>query len=301
MITMRSIRRVPSILVVAGLIALLTMATPTPGSLPPDDLRGTPAVAGGQPQTVQGICDVDGIAVAYRSAYRSSPPLGYDVTDGVISGIAWPSCSGATLSVVVGDGSTTDRARGQLTLSASNVIVAGPSAVATVPLRLTAAPASPPDARWITTVGVTLDGGTTPVPPECAGMTFYSTFIGTNGDDVINGSSAKSDLIYSLEGADRIDGQQGADCVITGADAQGDTVVVGNSDNVVRTGAGPDVITAGNGVQRITSGSGNDTITVGTGKGSYLDAGPGTDTCRIPKSVKAADITVVGCEQRVAT
>lgn len=295
---MSSLRRLQTWAVVVGLVLLLATST-RPGPSPaPDALEQALAAAGG-PQSPPGACDVDGVDVAYRTAYRSAPALGYDVTDGVVSAISWPSCRGAVLSVVVGDGTTPDRARGELTLADANVSVAGGSAVAQVPLRLAASPSDVPDAAWISTVGVTLDGGTTPIPPECTGRVFATTMIGTNSDDVMDGTNAKADLIYTLEGADRVDGRQGADCVITGADALGDTVVVGNADNVVRTGAGSDIVTTGNGTQRISTQGGDDTITVGTGKGSYIDAGPGNDTCRIPKSVK--QITVIGCETRVAT
>ena len=118
----------------------------------------------------------------------------------------------AAVAVQLGDGVTPARAIGQLTLSSGNVVVSSGNATANVVVRLANAPTVPPDARWVSTVGLTLDGGTTPIPPECAGMVFNSTFIGTNGDDVIDGTNPKNDLIYSLEGADRVDGRQGSDC-----------------------------------------------------------------------------------------
>ncbi|MGQ0832944.1 MAG: calcium-binding protein [Microthrixaceae bacterium] len=300
MTLLRSLRRVPPLLVVVGVLGLLAVSVAPPAAEPArEDLVGALVAAGGQQQSLQSQCDVDGIDVGYRTAYRSTSPLGYDVTHAVVSKISWPSCEGAVLSVQLGDGVTPARAIGQLTLSSGNVVVSSGNATADVVVRLADAPTVPPDARWVSTVGLTLDGGTTPIPPECAGMVFNSTFIGTNGDDVIDGTNPKNDLIYSLEGADRVDGRQGSDCIITGADAQGDTVTVGNANSVVRTGPGNDVVTSGNGAHRIYTNGGNDSITIGTGKGAYIDAGPGTDTCRVPRSVK--QITLVSCEIRVAT
>ncbi len=288
---MRLLRRLPWLLVVLAFAALATVSAPPTGSAPP--------MLAAQPSGTVGTCDVDGVDVAYRTTYRSVPPLGYDVTDAIVSGVSWPSCQGAVLSVVLGDGATSDRALGQLTLANGNVVVGGPSATATVPVRLKTAPVAVPDAAWISSVGVTLDGGTTPIPPDCQGMNLPTVIIGTLGPDVINGTDPKGDLIYSLLGADRIDGRQGDDCITTGADANGDTVTVGNGNNVVRTGPGDDTVVAGNGTNRISTGDGNDTITVGNDKNSTIDAGPGNDVCRIPKSVKS--ITVISCETRVAT
>lgn len=290
-------RRLAALAVGVGvvlLLAVLLAARHTGGPSIEGLLANGPPVTG-----TPGACDVDGVAVAYRTAYRSSSPPGYDLTDAVVEDVAWPSCSGAVLTVVVGDGTTPELARGQLTLSSSNVSVSGSSATATVPVRRVAAPSQPPDAEPITTVGVTLDGGTTPVPAGCEGAPFSAIFVGTNGDDTITGTKNKRDLIYSLEGADTVQAGQGDDCVVTGSDALGDTVQVGNGTNLVRTGPGADQVTAGNGKNAIYTGAGDDTITIGGGKGTVIDAGDGTDTCRIPKSAK--QITVVSCEIRVVT
>ncbi len=311
--TVRSLRRLASLLVAVGLVALLASRTmpvtgPSAGlpaghvTSPAGSASGkvTLAPGGGAHQSTEGACDLDGVHVGYRTAYRSTLPLGYDLTHAVVSQIAWPSCNGAVLSVVLGDADAPDLATGEVTLTSAIVALAGSSATVAVPVSLVEAPDSLPDAAPIVSVGISLAGGTTPIPPECAGMQFSSSFIGTTGDDVIEGTNPKGDLIYSLSGADRIDGRQGRDCIITGADSDGDVVVVGNGANVVLTGAGNDTVIAGNGASRIFTGAGDDTITVGNGsKGAHIDAGPGFDTCRIPKSVK--QITVVGCERRVTT
>ncbi|MEX2294383.1 MAG: hypothetical protein WD691_11400 [Acidimicrobiales bacterium] len=327
---MGPVRRLPGLLVAIGLVLLLAQGVVPTTNPEPDsaDLAGLPTglVSGlvgtlsttvstlvgvilpGDEDFGEGACDVDGVRVSYRTSYRSATPLGYDVTDAVLSGIAWPSCKGAVLSVVLGDGSTVDRAKGQRTLASSNVTVTGATATATVPVRLKANVALPPDAAWISTIGVTLSGGATPTPAECTGMRFSRTIVGTVGDDVIHGSTIGSDLIYSLDGKDWVDSGLGNDCVVTGADALGDFVTLGLGNSVAVTGAGADTIragitavsiTVGVGKYKIFSGAGNDTISIGAGIGSYVDAGPGDDTCRV--SPLALQITIVNCEHKVKT
>jgi hypothetical protein len=283
------LRRFLLLAVAAIAIGAFAAATdPSPSG--PAELDGLRSIA--QQQSVQGACDVDGVDVAYRTSYRGDSPLGYDAVEVVVRNIAWPSCKDATLDVVLGDGTQTDRALGQLVLSTANVTAAGGNAHADVTAALKSSPSQRADARWIASVGVAIAGGYTPTPPECAGMQFATIRVATTEDDTIEGSNPAGDLIYSLTGLDRITSLQGDDCLVTGADTEGDTVVAGNGNNVVKTGTdqvgGNDSITVGNGANRIFAGAGDDTIRIGSGnaKATSIESGPGTDTCFIPKSAK---------------
>lgn len=294
---MAALRRLVTLVALTFAVAVLATTTnQTAGDPRLDSIREI-----AKQQTVQGACDVDGVDVGYHTAYRSGGPLGYDVPAAVVSNISWPSCSGATLTVVLGDGTTHDRATGGLKLDPSLpqnsglITTANGNATVTVPERLKSSSSSPAGAEWISEVGVTLDGGTTPVPVECTGMQFANVFVGTTGDDTINGTNPAGDLLYGLTGTDRITSMQGDDCLITGTDAQGDTITAGNGNNVVRTGGGADSISVGNGTNRIYAYGGNDTITVGNGKNNLIDGGDGTDICNVPRSAK--NPTFVSCER----
>jgi hypothetical protein len=91
--------------------------------------------------------------------------------------------------------------------------------------------------------------------PKCMGFT--ATKVGTNGADVIYGSSRR-DVIVSKGGADRVFGRGGKD--------------------IICTGGGNDRVSGGPGGDRINSGTGNDNV---KGDGGYdrIDGGPGSDKC----------------------
>lgn len=253
-----------------------------------------------QQAPAQAICDVDGVDVSYHTAYRSDPDHGYDVVDVVVSDVTWPSCSPARLNVALTlIGATASAQIAKLADASGAVVLNGPASTATeatvtVPVRIPPS-ADLADAADAMSVAIQLEGGTTPIPNECNGMRFAKIQVGTLGDDTLTGSNPAGDLIYGLQGADKITSLQGDDCVNTQAEDSGDdTVRLGNGVNVVTTGDGDDTIAVGNGSKnKISSGGGDDRITVGNGKSNVIHGGAGTDLCFVPKSVKV--ITLDSC------
>lgn len=102
------------------------------------------------------------------------------------------------------------------------------------------------------------DGGGTGIIASPTRVT--ESFNGTDGDDVINGSSL-ANRIFGFAGADVINGL-GGDDLISGDDSF--------------TVGGADVITGGEGNDNVAGGVGDDTISGGTGNDS-LDGGTGND------------------------
>jgi hypothetical protein len=104
------------------------------------------------------------------------------------------------------------------------------------------------------------------VPPECAGMSFAMTVVGTDGDDVITAANGGS-LIFGRGGNDTIAGGNGKDC-ITGGDGDdlldggggADALLGGPGDDTIQGGNGPDLIVGGDGVDQCDGGNGADAI-----------------------------------------
>lgn len=86
------------------------------------------------------------------------------------------------------------------------------------------------------------------LPPQCAGMTFDRTIVGS-GD--INGGPG-NDLIYGSPGNDNIRGGMGDDCIIGGG-----------GDDTLRGQNGDDVLVGGSGYDTIEGGAGYDTCYFG--------------------------------------
>lgn len=118
-----------------------------------------------------------------------------------------------------------------------------------------------------------------------------ATFVGTAGNDIINGTSL-ADVLSGLDGNDRLSGGpggdtahggNGADYVIGGSgadslygDAGNDTLNGGSSADYVSGGTGADVLEGGAGFDRLAGGSGNDYLTDGVG-GAEAFGGTGND------------------------
>lgn len=221
-----------------------------------------------------GACDVNGVTVGYRTAYRTTPSRRYVVAAAVVQHVSWPSCDGATVTVTLTNTSSQ-------TIGSGQVPVGGTPAGGEV---ATPVPMSPqPDAAAVTGVAITLSGGTTPVPAECNSIKFDFTAVGTLGNETINGTNG-NDLIYTLEGVDTVNGFNGTDCITGGPNAGDDTTIVegtgSTGNNVILAGDGNDSVTAGNGNNLVKLGNGNDTVNAGNGANTiYL--GKGTDSVTV--------------------
>ena len=87
--------------------------------------------------------------------------------------------------------------------------------------------------------------------------TARATIVGTNGNDVLNGTPWP-DVIAGLGGNDIIRGRQGNDIICGGAGA--DLIRGDNGVDVLMGGVGPDEIYGGNGNDEISGGPGNDRL-----------------------------------------
>lgn len=113
--------------------------------------------------------------------------------------------------------------------------------------------------------------GLTAEAAEAAG---FAVQIGTNDDDVLDGTNNTPDFILGLGGDDVITGG-GLDDVICGG-AGNDTVNSGNGDDRVSGGPGTDELSLGSGNDRGRGGSGQDRIIGGTGDDNLV-GGAGND------------------------
>jgi Ca2+-binding RTX toxin-like protein len=112
------------------------------------------------------------------------------------------------------------------------------------------------------------------IPAACAEFVDGNLIVGTDGDDVIEGT-AGPDVIVGLDGDDTINANGGADVICAG---DGDDVVNGNSGaDIIRGQAGVDVLFGGGGNDTIKGGGGDDTIKGNNGK-DMLWGGSGRDT-----------------------
>jgi hypothetical protein len=130
------------------------------------------------------------------------------------------------------------------------------------------------------------------VRPICAGRP--ATFVGTRGNDVINGTVG-DDVIVTGGGRDWIRARGGNDVICSGAAR--DFVSAGGGDDIVDTGKGGDIASGGDGDDTITGRANADILTgglgadilagglgadnlIGRGGDDHLNGGPGTDSCR---------------------
>lgn len=242
-----------------------------------------------------GSCDVTGVGVGYTTAWAPTPAPGrFVVSAATVDAIQQPSCEGATLTVRLRH---IDAATQQSTDVAVAQAVVGSSATQTLIF------ATPPAAADVNDVHVELDGGYTPVPPECEALKLTNIVLGTTGDDTIEDSKG-GNLVYTLSGNDTVTTGGRGDCIVGGPGdkrirgaAGSDVVLLGDGVNVVDGGAGADVIKVGNGNGNVLNGgNGEDVLWVGTGTGNVLDGGSGTkNVCHVPYPVSqlAAYGTVV--------
>lgn len=242
-----------------------------------------------------GSCDVTGVGVGYTTAWAATlAPGRFVVSAATVDAIQQPSCQGATLTVRLRH---TDAATQQSSDVAVAHAVVGSSPVQTLAF------ATPPDAAVVNDVHVELDGGYTPVPPECEALKLTNIVLGTTGDDTIDDSKG-GNLIYTLTGVDSVTTGGRGDCIVGGPGnkrimgaAGSDVVLLGDGVNVVDGGAGADVLKVGNGNGNVLNGgNGEDELYVGTGTGNVLDGGAGTkNVCHVPYPVSqlAAHGTVV--------
>jgi len=99
-----------------------------------------------------------------------------------------------------------------------------------------------------------------PGPPDCDGMAFVRTIVGTPANDVIRVTDVPT-LVFGLGGRDVILGGRAQDCLVGGA---GSDFVTGGGDD--------DVVVGGNGDDRLGGGRGSDRIYGGPGKDRLFDA-----------------------------
>jgi RTX calcium-binding nonapeptide repeat (4 copies) len=103
----------------------------------------------------------------------------------------------------------------------------------------------------------------------CAGSPPPGAIVGTNGPDILNGTSG-NDVIFGLGGPDVINGGGGNDLICGGA-----------GSDVMSGGSGNDTIKGGSDSDVITGGAGNDTLNTqdGVNSNDSANGGTGSDTC----------------------
>ena len=282
----------PNRLAVAALV-LAVLAVGGSRLSEPDEARVLALAA--QTTSGNGSCDVTGVGIGYTTAWSATPAPGrFVVSAATVDAIQQPSCQGATLTVRLRH---TDAATQQSTDVAVAQAVVGSSPTQTLVF------ATPPAAADVNDVYVELNGGYTPVPPECQALKLTNIVLGTTGDDTIDDSKG-GNLIYTLSGTDMVTTGGRGDCIvgdpgnkrIIGA-AGSDVVLLGDGVHVVDGGPGADVIKVGNGDGNVLNGgNGEDVLYVGTGTGNVLDGGSGNkNVCHVPYPVSqlAAHGTVV--------
>jgi hypothetical protein len=212
------------------------------------------------PVTGVGVCDVDGVAVSYDTAWATTPtPAAYRVATARVGSIA-PTCAGALLEVRLLSGATT----------AASASVAVPAGGGTAAVTF----AAPPLARSVDGVAVTLDGGDVPIPSACSSMVFDQVLVGTTGDDRLSAGNRRV-VLFGLAGADLLDGGNQADCIDAGAG--NDRVTGSNQADVLVGGTGNDRLDGGNQNDRLEGGDGDDQLIGGQGTDTCV-GGPGADT-----------------------
>jgi PKD repeat protein len=109
-------------------------------------------------------------------------------------------------------------------------------------------------------------------PAECAGMSFTSTIVGTESDDILFAGNGKS-LVFGLGGNDTINGGNAKDCLV-GGDGN-DTITGANGPDVLLGGAGDDVLIGSNGPELLNGGDGNDVCIAGHGPATLISCESG--------------------------
>lgn len=192
---------------------------------------------------VDASCDLDGVTVSYDASYSASSPAGYKVVTATVGDIA-ATCGGAEVTVAL--------LAGTRSLASGTVPRATTSSV---PVTFS----SPPPARDVTSVSVTIAGGTTPIPDDCRSLTFDTFRSLTPAHDTLTASKGH-DLVYGLDGNDTLRGDNKDDCLV-GQD--GDDQLFGdNNDDVLIGGPGDDFLDGGNG---------RDVCIGGPGENRYLN------------------------------
>lgn len=123
----------------------------------------------------------------------------------------------------------------------------------------------------------------TPAPvPTCGG--FPATIVGTDGDDVLRGTSGV-DVIVALAGHDEIRGLGGNDIICGGSGkdtiiggAGNDTLLGNGGQDTINGGAGDDQLFGGKGKDALQGGAGNDVLSGNLGV-DQLTGGTGHDGC----------------------
>lgn len=122
------------------------------------------------------------------------------------------------------------------------------------------------------------------VPAECVveGVTYGAPIMGTNGSNVINGTSG-NDLIFALGGSDVVNGKAGHDCIVGGngsdaihGDNGNDVILGGEGSDAIQGDAGHDWIYGQDGSDSLKGAAGNDHLFGGNGSDSLKGDG-GTD------------------------
>ena len=116
--------------------------------------------------------------------------------------------------------------------------------------------------------------------PTCAGRT--ATMVGTNGDDVLDGTSG-SDVIVGLGGDDAINGLGGKDYLCGGSGD--DTIGGGGGPDRIYGGGGNDTLDGAQGGDRLYGQRGRDTLN-GDGGEDVANGGSGTDGCTAETTIK---------------
>ena len=126
----------------------------------------------------------------------------------------------------------------------------------------------------------------------------YNTIIGTEGDDVIDGTDG-DDLIFGLGGNDTINGNSGNDCIYGGngndtidGNSGFDYIFGGDNDDVIRGSGNQDYIYGGAGNDILKGNNGRDHLFAGIGYDA-LNGGDKSDTCQINDASKD---TTLNCE-----
>jgi Ca2+-binding RTX toxin-like protein len=131
------------------------------------------------------------------------------------------------------------------------------------------------------TVMTQVDPCALPPPPEA--------IVGTNGPDILNGTSG-NDKIFGLGGADSINGGSGSDLICGGVDSDSikggpgnDTIDGGTDNDAVNGDTGNDTVKGGSGSDSIIGGAGNDVLNTqdGVSGNDSVNGGPGSDICTV--------------------
>lgn len=115
------------------------------------------------------------------------------------------------------------------------------------------------------------------IPEECSEIEFSgSPIFGTSGDDVIRGTH-ENDLIFALEGTDKVFAWLGDDCIVGGSgndELRGET-----GDDIIFGNEGDDLVIGAVGQDLLFGGTGNDTVKGENGE-DVMFGNEGNDTMK---------------------